>query len=246
MRFALPLAAAVLLAGPAVAQGKVRAQVSGELLRVMGGRGSDRITVVCSAQGQVKVNGKDPRTGAIACARVSEVDAVTGDGNDRVNLSGVGSSSGFGQRDLPGGFGHGTGAAGDLGDGSDRYFGGASAFNLVLAASGDDDLVGGRLRDSLQGGPGNDRASARAGRDILLGNSGKDKLIGGVDDDLLSGNAGEDLLTGGAGADLLGGGAGMDRLFGGPGPDQLIGGAGKDKLNGGPGNDALIQDSPKR
>jgi Ca2+-binding RTX toxin-like protein len=247
IRFLWPAAlAAALLFTPAVADGKVRAQVSGSLLTVTGGKGADRVTVVCSAQGQVKVNGKDPRTGAIACARISEVDALTGAGNDRVNLSGVGVDAGFGQRDLPGGFGHGTGAGADLSDGDDRYVGGASAFNLVLAGSGNDTLAGGRLRDQLQGGTGSDRASAGAGRDVLLGNPGNDKLNGGSDDDLLSGNAGDDLLTGGAGADLLGGGAGMDRLFGGPGPDQLIGGPGKDRLKGGPGSNTLVQDSPTK
>ena len=243
----MPVAlAAVLLAGQAgVAQGKVRASVSGSLLTVAGGKGSDRITVTCSG-GLVKVNRKDPRSGPIACSNVSEVDAVTGPGNDRVNLSGVGPDNGFGQRDLPGGFGHGTGAAADLGEGSDRYVGGASAFNLVLAGPGSDHVTGGRLRDSLQGGGDNDSITAGAGRDVLLGNSGNDKLNGGADDDLLSGNSGNDVLIGGAGTDLLGGGAGMDRLFGGPGADQLIGGPGKDRLNGGPGNNTLVQDSPKK
>ena len=246
LRFALPAAvAAALLVVPVMAQAKVSASLSGSLLTVTGGKGSDHIAVVCR-NGTVKVNGKDPRTGAIACSKVSEVDAVTGSGNDRVDFSGVGPDSGFGQRDLPGGFGHGTGAAADLGRGNDRYIGGASAFNLVLAGPGDDRMTGGRFRDSLQGGSGDDTATAGAGRDILLGNSGNDKLNGGADDDLLSGNAGDDLLIGAAGADLLGGGAGMDRLLGGPGPDQLIGGPGKDRLNGGPGNNTLVQDSPAK
>jgi Ca2+-binding RTX toxin-like protein len=230
---------------PTLAQAKVSASLSGSLLTVSGGRGSDHITVVCR-NGLVKVNGKNPRTGAIACGKVSEVDVVAGSGNDRVDLSGVGPDNGFGQRDLPGGFGHGTGAAADLGRGNDRYVGGGSAFNLVLAGPGDDRMTGGRLRDNLQGGSGDDSAASGAGRDILLGNSGNDKLNGGADDDLLSGNAGDDVMIGGAGTDLLGGGAGMDRMFGGPGPDQLIGGAGKDRLNGGPGNNTLVQDSPKK
>jgi len=230
---------------PTLAQAKVSASLSGSLLTVSGGRGSDHITVVCR-NGLVKVNGKNPRTGAIACGKVSEVDVVAGSGNDRVDLSGVGPDNGFGQRDLPGGFGHGTGAAADLGRGNDRDAGGGSAFNLVLAGPGDDRMTGGRLRDNLQGGSGDDSAASGAGRDILLGNSGNDKLNGGADDDLLSGNAGDDVMIGGAGTDLLGGGAGMDRMFGGPGPDQLIGGAGKDRLNGGPGNNTLVQDSPKK
>jgi Ca2+-binding RTX toxin-like protein len=235
----------LLLIAPGVAQAKVRSSVSGSLLTVTGGKRSDRIVVVCR-NGVVKVDGKNPRTGAIGCPKVSEVDVVSAGGNDRVDLTGVGPDSGFGQRDLPGGFGHGTGAAADLGPGGDRYAGGGSAFNLVLAGSGDDRVTGGRFRDSVQGGSGDDRLVTGAGRDILVGQSGRDKLNGGPDDDLLSGNAGDDLLVGGAGTDLLGGGAGMDRLFGGPGSDQLIGGAGKDRLNGGPGNNTLVQDSPKK
>jgi Ca2+-binding RTX toxin-like protein len=247
LRLALPaVLAAALLAGPPVALGKVRAEVRGELLVVTGGKKSDQVTVVCNGQALVKVNGRDPRTGPVPCSQVSEVDALTGSGNDRVDLSGVGPDTGFGQRDVPGGFGHGTGAAADLGDGNDRYVGAASAFNLVLAGAGDDNLTGGNLRDSLQGGADSDRASAGAGRDVLVGNAGNDKLNGGVEDDVLSGNAGDDLLNGGSGADLLGGGAGIDRLFGGPGPDQLIGGMGKDRLNGGPGNNTLVQDAPKK
>ncbi len=245
LRFALPAAAVVLLVGPGIAQAKVRAVVSGGLLRVSGGKGSDRIGVVCR-NGLVKVNGKNPHGAAIGCAKVSEVDVVAGRGNDRVDLSAVGTDAGFGQRDLPAGFGHGTGAAADLGPGNDRYTGGGSAFNLVLAGSGSDRVRGGRFRDSLQGGSGDDVETSGSGRDILLGNSGNDKLNGGAGDDLLSGNSGDDLLIGGAGTDLLGGGAGKDRLFGGPGADQLIGGPGKDKLNGGPGNNTLVQDSPSK
>lgn len=234
-----------LLLLPAMAQAKVRSSLRGSLLTVTGGKGSDRIKVVCK-NGLVKVNGKNPRTGAVACGRVSEVDAVTGAGNDRVNLSGVGPGNGFGQRNLPGGFGHGTGAAADLGPGDDRYAGGRSAFNLVLAGAGDDRVTGGRFRDSLEGGAGDDKLVSGAGRDILLGNSGNDKLKAGSGDDLLSGNGGDDLLIGAAGADLLGGGPGRDRLFGGPGPDQLIGGPGKDRLKGGPGNNTLVQNAPSK
>jgi Ca2+-binding RTX toxin-like protein len=245
-RLALPAALAVaLLVAPGAAQARVSAALSGQLLTVTGGKGSDRVTVACTG-GLVKVNGRDPRTGPVACSGVSEVDTVMGPGNDRIDVSAVGPDSGFGQRDLPGGFGHGTGAGADLGPGNDTFIGGASAFNLVLAGDGDDHLTGGALRDSLQGGGGDDSMTAGAGNDILLGNAGNDKLNGGPGDDLLSGNSGNDLLIGGAGADLLGGGQGVDRLFGGPGPDQLIGGPGKDKLNGGSGNNTLVQDSPKK
>jgi Ca2+-binding RTX toxin-like protein len=246
LRLILPAALmAALFVVPTAAHAKVRATVSGQLLTVSGGKGADRVSVVCQ-EGLVVVNGKNPRTGAVACARISEVDALTGDGNDRVDLSGVGSAPGFGQRDLPGGFGHGTGCGAALGTGNDRYVGGASCFNLVLAGRGDDTARGGGLRDQLTGGSGNDSMTTLAGRDVLVGNAGNDKLNAGADDDLLSGNTGDDVLIGGAGTDFLGGGPGMDRLSGGAGPDELIGGPGKDRLNGGSGNNTLVQDSPKK
>ena len=244
-RLAAIAAAATALAilSSGVAQAKVKATLSGQILKVQGGKGSDRVTVICNAQGLVKVNGKDPARAQIACSRVAEVDALMGEGNDRVNFAGV--DSRFAQKDFSG-FGHGTGAAADLGPGDDRYVGSATAFNLVLAGTGSDSATGGALRDSLEGGSDDDTLSGLGGRDLMLGNAGNDTLNGGADDDLLSGNAGDDLLRGGAGADLLGGGRGMDRLFGGPGPDELIGGAGKDRLNGGAGHNTLIQDSPQK
>src|SRR5262245_52523055 len=141
------------------AQAKVRSTVTGQLLVLRGGKAADRVEVVCTGAGLVKVNGKNPRTGPVPCAGISEVDALTGDGNDRVDLSAVGSAHGFGQRDLPGGFGHGTGCGAALGSGDDRYVGGGSCFNLVLAGRDDDRVRGGALRDQITGGSGNDRVT---------------------------------------------------------------------------------------
>ena len=227
------------------AQAKVQSSVSGSLLVVRGGDKAESVKVVC-ADGLVRVNGKNPRSGAVSCSSISEVDALTGGGNDRVDLFGVGADQGFGQRDLPGGFGHGTGCGAALGSGNDRYVGGASCFNLTLAGRGDDHTRGGALRDQVTGGGGDDDVTSLAGRDILIGDTGNDKLNAGAEDDLLSGNGGDDVLLGGAGADLLGGGLGIDRLFGGPGPDELIGGPGKDRLKGGPGNNRLAQGATPR
>jgi hypothetical protein len=237
------LAAGLLTAGAQAAEAKVTSSVSGHLLTVRGGKAAERVAVVCSG-GVVKVNGKDPRTGPVPCSRISEVDAVMGAGNDRVNLSGVGTATGFGQRDLEG-FGTGTGAAAQLGRGNDRYVGGISAFNLVIGGAGSDRLIGGALRDHLEGGADRDKINGRGGRDVLLGNADADTIGGGAGDDLLSGNAGDDLLNGGDGDDLIGGGLGMDRLLGGAGNDRLIGGPQKDRLNGGAGTNQLIQNSPK-
>ncbi|HKH40966.1 MAG TPA: calcium-binding protein [Solirubrobacterales bacterium] len=230
------LAPAALLACPS-AEAKVTARVAGQILTVQGGKGADRVKVVCGADANVKVNGRDPRTGRVLCSQVVEVDAVMRDGDDRVDLSGV--DGAFGETDLAG-FGRGTGVAAKLGPGDDTYIGSASAFNLVLGGPGDDRILGGALRDHLVGGRGEDLLRGRAGNDLLLGGQGDDRILGGPGDDLISANQGDDSLFGGAGADLLGGGSGDDRLLGGPGPDRLYGGPGRDILFGGSGNDLLV------
>lgn len=227
----------------AVAEAKIGSSFAGQILTIHSGKHSDRVAVGCSAEGLVKINGRDPAFGQLSCSVVGEVDTRMGGGNDRVNLSGVG--KGFGGRDFPG-FGHGTGAAAQLGPGDDRYVGSGAAFNLVLGGPGNDHASGGGQRDQLAGGPGNDILAGLAGDDVMLGQAGNDRLLAGDGDDLLSGNAGNDLLSGGGGADLIGGGAGVDRMLGGPGDDNMVGGPGKDKLSGGPGNNTLVQDSPKK
>jgi Ca2+-binding RTX toxin-like protein len=238
----LALAALAAATLPATAGAKVRVTFANGILTAQGGKKSDRVRVTCGADGIAKVNGRDPRGGPVNCSVVSEVDAVTGGGNDRVIFSGV--DGRFGQRNLPG-FGTGTGAAAVLGPGKDRYSGSRTAFNLVFGGSGDDAAKGGGLRDSMSGGVGNDRLTGLGGRDQLLGQAGPDRLSGGVDDDLVAGHAGNDLLTGGAGGDLLSGGMGMDRMRGGPGDDRLVGAGGKDRLNGGAGKNEVSQGGPK-
>ena len=73
----LALVAAVVAIPAGAAQAKVRSVVNGQLLVVRGGKAADRVRVVCSSAGLVKINGKNPRTGPVACSRVSEVDALT-------------------------------------------------------------------------------------------------------------------------------------------------------------------------
>ena len=237
------LAVAALAAGVAPAEAKIRSSFANGILTVKGGKKADRVRVACAADGLVKVNGRDPRGGPISCSAVSEVDAVTRGGNDRVNLSGV--DGRFGVRDFPG-FGTGTGAAASLGPGNDRYVGSATAFNLVLGGGGRDFGKGGASRDSMSGGAGDDAFSSLGGNDVLVGQAGDDTLNGGPGDDLLSGNSGDDRLNGGAGADLLSGGLGMDRLRGGPGDDVLVGGPQKDRLDGGGGNNKVSQGGKKK
>jgi Ca2+-binding RTX toxin-like protein len=237
-RLILPVLAALALAGAAPAEAKIRSSFANGILTAQGGKKPDRIRVTCSTDGFARVNGRDPRSGPVACSAVSEVDAVTKGGNDRVNLSGV--DGRFGVRDFPG-FGTGTGAAGALGPGNDRFVGSATAFNLVLGGGGRDFGKGGASRDSMQGGDDRDVLTTLGGNDVLVGQAGPDTLNGGPGDDLASGSSDDDRLNGGAGIDLLAGGLGMDQLRGGPGDDELNGGPQKDRLDGGGGKNRLIQ-----
>jgi len=229
---ALAAAAILALAGPAEA--RVSSEFSNGILTITGDGGDDQIAVTCGPDALVKLNGVDPPGGAVACARVVEVDAITGPGDDSIDFSGVGLE--FGRAKFPG-FGNRTGVAAAAGPGDDTYFGSPTAFNLFDGEEGEDRARGGAARDQLSGGADDDVLKGLGGRDSILGNGGSDRLFGGTGADVLSGNAGNDRLVGGAGADILGGGNGDDRLIGGPGRDKLFGGLGRDRLNGGPGKD---------
>lgn len=233
-------AALAALAAPAPAQAKLASGYDAGVLTIQGGDAKERVELRCGADGDVRVNGKRPTTGAVACLQVAEVDASMGGGADVVDFSGLRASE-FGRARF-GGFGVGTGVAAVLGDGDDRFIACGGCFNLVEGEAGDDRGGGGRERDILVGGRGGDSLGGGGGRDTVFGNAGADRIRGGAGADVLSGNAGPDRLDGGAGDDVLGGGTGRDRLRGGPGRDKLFGGAGVDDLRGGPGRDKELQD----
>jgi Ca2+-binding RTX toxin-like protein len=240
---AIPLLTALLLlaAAPA-ADAKVTSAVAGGILTISGDEGANQIAVTCGPDGNAKVNGGNPDSGAIACGKLVEVDAVTLGGNDLVDFSGV--TEAFGEAKFPG-FGTRTGAAAVTGLGNDRMIPSDTAFNLFFGEDGKDRAAGGDVRDQLSGGNGNDFLRGGDGRDSLLGNGDRDRIQGGPGGDTISGHAGNDLLFGEEGSDVIGGGTGIDRLVGGPGRDRLLGGAGKDILRGGPRKDIEIQDPPK-
>ncbi len=215
---------------------------SGRVLNIAGTRASDRVVVICDADGFVRVNKKPPATGIVKCSDIVEVDVVAGPGNDRVDMTGVGNA--FGQADFPD-FGVGVGAAALLGPGKDHYLGSRSGFNLMVGNAGADTARGGKWRDIFTGGTGDDRLVTRGGRDILLGKPGADRMLGGTQADIMSGNGGADFIVGESGADLMGGGGGNDTLIGGPGRDRVLGGFGDDRLRGGAGADVEQEDPPK-
>jgi Ca2+-binding RTX toxin-like protein len=235
-------ALAALAATGAPAAAKVTTTVTGSVLQIGGGNGAERVRVTCTAEGEVKVNGSNPKGGPVPCGRIVEVDAAMGGGSDRIDFSGI--TGAFGKARFPG-FGVATGTAALGGPGNDRYIPSRAAFNLFFGEADDDRATGGPARDVLSGGAGEDKLNGAGGRDSVIGGAGGDRLLGAASSDLLSGGEGEDLLLGGPGADVLGGGTGRDRLRGGSGRDRLVGNGGRDSLSGGAGQDVEIEKNPK-
>ncbi|WP_421723983.1 hypothetical protein [Bauldia sp.] len=111
--------------------------------------------------------------------------------------------------------------------------------DLISGRGGNDDLQGGGGLDIIDGGSGNDDIAGGAGIDILSGDGGNDSIDGGDDADIIDGGAGNDDLSGGGNADNLGGGAGNDTLAGDGGADTIDGGSGNDTIDGGSGKDTI-------
>lgn len=114
-----------------------------------------------------------------------------------------------------------------------------TGFQNVLAADGNDFVVGSFAPDLIYGNAGNDTLFGADGP--LGGNPGTaDDTVGGTDNDTLLGGKDHDVLSGGVGSDVLNGERGNDYLFGNEGNDIFKGGKGNDALVGNAGNDILI------
>ncbi len=110
----------------------------------------------------------------------------------------------------------------------------------IHGQGGDDIIIGGAGKDTLDGDAGND---------IIIGWRGSDTISGGIGNDLLYGDdlgfngiSGDDTIDGGAGNDVLYGGRGSDKMTGGDDNDTLYGQAGGDNMSGGSGDDILYGD----
>ena len=112
-------------------------------------------------------------------------------------------------------------------------------YSIIDGTSGNDEIIGTRVRDIINGKKGNDNLYGKQDNDVLNGGIGNDNLYGDEGDDELNGNKGNDLLYGNKGNDLLNGGSGKDNLSGNEGNDTLNGGTGNDILAGNEGNDLL-------
>jgi Ca2+-binding RTX toxin-like protein len=167
--------------------------------------------------------------GAVAASRLKSITIATAGGNDRVNLSDVGSSQ------FPQLF---QAPIVDGGIGNDTLLG-SKLVDLMFGVDGNDTLIGLESGDYLFGGEGADRLFGDFGSNNAPG-SGNDVLFGEAGDDLLFGDQGNDTLFGFAGVDQLFGGDDSDSLFGGNEDDQLIGQVGNDRIFGESGNDRMI------
>lgn len=85
-------------------------------------------------------------------------------------------------------------------------------FQNIIGGSGNDDLTGDGLDNTIEGNAGNDTIIGSDGNDTLLGGADNDSLFGGFDNDTLTGGDGDDWLDGGPGADVFSGGAGEDTI----------------------------------
>jgi Ca2+-binding RTX toxin-like protein len=165
-------AVAALLAFPGVASAKVTSTVNAAgALTVMTDAG-DPVRITSDANGKVKINDKDPDSGAATAASIKSIQ-VTGDGADNViDLSGV----------------------------SDPAFGLQTTVK-VNGGGGNDTITGSKLADVLEGGDGNDGITAddnpQFTRDVVRGDAGDDTMVwnGGDDDDDNDGGAGNDTTT---------------------------------------------------
>ena len=102
--------------------------------------------------------------------------------------------------------------------------------SVVIAAGGDDTLIGGR-NDTLRGGVGDDFISSGG---VMLGGAGDDSISSGR------------IMDGGAGDDLISAGIDATRIFGGDGNDTIRVGRSSDvdpvppvNIYGGEGNDVI-------
>src|SRR5215213_2692326 len=172
---ALAVALTVLLV-PAAAPAAV-VSVSGSTVTYAGSPGEDNGVQIRREPGNIVFDNTGPGgqefvagagctlSGTISCpdTNITRVLATTGDGNDAVGFSDLGTIL----------------AEADLGPGNDAAnpVNQTQPFRLVLrGGQGRDDLLGGSLNDSLDGGDDTDRLDGAGGPDDLHGGSGFDEL----------------------------------------------------------------------
>jgi hypothetical protein len=167
-------AVAALLAFPGIASAAVTSTVANGALTVTSNAG-DAITIT-AVNGQVKVNGADPGTGAVNAGAITSI-RVTGDaGANAIDLAGV----------------------------TPTTYPGITGRNVTLnGGGGNDTIIGSEHADLINGGDADDRitpndnpAAPNVVRDDARGDAGNDTIVwnGGDDDDINEGGAGVDTI----------------------------------------------------
>ena len=171
----------------------VLASASGNIDRVNGGSGSDRLIIDWSAAATTIANSAGPT----ANVGLGGFDGRFGEGATFIRSVEYSSIEHF---------------TISTGSGNDT----------ITVAAGNDVLFLGVGNDSGNGGGGNDTIDGGANADTLNGGDGADTLIGGAGDDILNGGADSDYLIGGEGDDRLNGGSSPNSLQGGIGNDVYV------------------------
>ncbi|OYW55641.1 MAG: hypothetical protein B7Z31_10810, partial [Rhodobacterales bacterium 12-65-15] len=221
-------------------------------------KAADRVTlgsgnhVVLTGAGadQILVNGN---------AGVGTMTILSGDGNDRVEVTNGGS------------------VFVEAGAGGDRVYVNATSSTIwgYGAAAGLDGLIGTEAATAI------DALAVRDSMDILIGGLGADAIFGQLGSDFIEGGDGSDTINGGIGDDIMVGGTmvladkngtpivlrnlipdaplqnglcianedradGNDDITGAAGLDVILGGGGNDTLRGDSGGDVILGDAPVR
>lgn len=111
--------------------------------------------------------------------------------------------------------------------------------DTVDLGAGNDTVLGNYGNDFITAADGNDLIKGGAGDDAIWGENGNDTLRGDDGNDYIAGGYGNDLIRGGVGNDVLEGLDQEDLIFGDDGNDSIIGGYGHDTVYGGTGNDTI-------
>jgi Ca2+-binding RTX toxin-like protein len=146
---------------------------------------------------------------------------------ERLILTGLNSTSGYGNS-------------------LNNYIQGNIANNALYGGDGSDSLSGGLGNDGLYGGNGSDVLVGGEGLDVLYGGFGNDGLYGGNGNDCINGDGGNDNIYGGNGNDCLTGYGGtsgeIDNLYGGAGSDTFVLGSSLGYYYAAEGSSAIIKD----
>lgn len=240
----LLFAALTFSASPALAL--VTSSVSAGVLTVTSDDENDQITVRCGNDGNVKVNGGRPDTGAVACSEITSISVLGNGGSDEIHLQSVDAAT----------FPAVTSVTVDGGTGPDVIVGSQLA-DTITGGDGNDSFRIDVFSDVVDGGLGNDRAFVEVAGDLTIsddttsftsletlhveGSDGADSIhAGGYSAGLdIRSRGGDDVIEGGTGKNTLDGGIDDDVVVGGPQNDDVRGAGGDDSLSGEGGNDRI-------